>query len=422
MCVFFLALSPYRKTMRDGESASKPNPHIFAQLSRMRKQLATCYKKLFLRVDKIVVKKLGKAPKGIVGKYPIVRMLAFQCGCAMLLISTSAWPLSRKSATPNNVVPTKDKKYAHYSWISGRCRLAHTDERKHKVTEKVGSPFNAALVSFLVGLLFLSTLLLVTGQGLHIPFAQLLNEPAWIWIGGICGVVFLTGNILLFPKLGGVQTVVLPVLGQILMGLTIDNFGLFYSQQTSLTAFRIAGAVLVLLGVVLVSTAKESKAERTNRQKSAPASLWLWRAFSVFSGMAVATQTAVNGYLGVAAGSPIKASVISFAVGIILLAIICIVLRVENGKPESKEEKPAKNPWWMWIGGILGGLYVLANVYLSRIIGTGMTVVVLLVGSTTGGILVDHFGIFESPKKAVNKQKILGVLIMILGAAAIKLL
>ena len=140
MCVFFLALSPYRKTMRDGKSASKPNPHIFAQLSRMRKQLAACCKKLFLKVDKIVVKKLGKAPKGFVGKYPIVRMLAFQCGCAMLLISTSAWPLSRKSATPNNVVPTKDKKYAHYSWISGRCRLAHTDERKHKVTEKSGLP------------------------------------------------------------------------------------------------------------------------------------------------------------------------------------------------------------------------------------------------------------------------------------------
>ena len=128
-----------------------------------------------------------------------------------------------------------------------------------RLRKKVGSPFNAALVSFLVGLLFLSALLLVTGQGLHIPFAQLLNEPAWIWIGGICGVVFLTGNILLFPKLGGVQTVVLPVLGQILMGLTIDNFGLFYSQQTSFTAFRIADAVLVLLGVVLVSTAKKKQ-------------------------------------------------------------------------------------------------------------------------------------------------------------------
>lgn len=129
--------------MRDGKSASKPNPHIFAQLSRMRKQLAACCKKLFLKVDKIAVKKLGKTPASVGvrrRKLLIVRMLAFQCGCAMLLISTSAWPLSRKSATPNNVVPTKDKKYAHYSWISGRCRLAHTDERKHKVTEKSGLP------------------------------------------------------------------------------------------------------------------------------------------------------------------------------------------------------------------------------------------------------------------------------------------
>ena len=70
MCVFFLALSPYRKTMRDGKSASKPNPHIFAQLSRMRKQLAACCKKLFLKVDKIAVKKLGKTPKDIIGKRP----------------------------------------------------------------------------------------------------------------------------------------------------------------------------------------------------------------------------------------------------------------------------------------------------------------------------------------------------------------
>ena len=124
-----------------------------------------------------------------------------------------------------------------------------------RLRKKVCSPYNASLVSFVVALLFLSALLLITGQGLHIPLAQLLNEPAWIWIGGICGLVFLTGNILLFSKLGGVQTVVLPVLGQILMGLIIDNFGLFYSQKTPLSVFRIAGAVMVILGVVLVSMA-----------------------------------------------------------------------------------------------------------------------------------------------------------------------
>ena len=291
-----------------------------------------------------------------------------------------------------------------------------------RLRKKVGSPYNASLVSFVVALLFLSALLLITGQGLHIPLAQLLNEPAWIWIGGICGLVFLTGNILLFSKLGGVQTVVLPVLGQILMGLIIDNFGLFYSQKTPLTVFRIAGAVMVILGVVLVSMAKENKTASEKLQKSESTTLWIWRAFGIFAGMLSATQIAVNGYLGKVVGSPIKASAISFTVGIIFLAIICIVLHFKNGKSESFKNESAKNPWWMWIGGILGGLYILANVYLSRIVGTGMTVIILLIGSTTGGILVDHFGMFESPKKPINAQKILGVLIMILGAAAIKLL
>ena len=286
----------------------------------------------------------------------------------------------------------------------------------------MGSPYNASLVSFVVALLFLSALLLITGQGLHIPLAQLLNEPAWIWIGGICGLVFLTGNILLFSKLGGVQTVVLPVLGQILMGLIIDNFGLFYSQKTPLSVFRIAGAVMVILGVVLVSMAKENKTASEKLQKSESTTLWIWRAFGIFAGMLSATQIAVNGYLGKVVGSPIKASAISFTVGIIFLAIICIVLHFKNGKSEPFKNESAKNPWWMWIGGILGGLYILANVYLSRIVGTGMTVIILLIGSTTGGILVDHFGMFESPKKPINAQKILGVLIMILGAAAIKLL
>lgn len=291
-----------------------------------------------------------------------------------------------------------------------------------RLRKKVGSPYNASLVSFVVALLFISALLLITGQGLHIPLAQLLNEPAWIWIGGICGLVFLTGNILLFSKLGGVQTVVLPVLGQILMGLIIDNFGLFYSQKTPLSVFRIAGAVMVILGVVLVSMAKENKTASEKLQKSESTTLWIWRAFGIFAGMLSATQIAVNGYLGKVVGSPIKASAISFTVGIIFLAIICIVLHFKNGKSESFKNESAKNPWWMWIGGILGGLYILANVYLSRIVGTGMTVIILLIGSTTGGILVDHFGMFESPKKPINAQKILGVLIMILGAAAIKLL
>ena len=38
------------------------------------------------------------------------------------------------------------------------------------------------------------------------------------WVGGLLGVCFLTGNLLLLPRLGAALTVVMTVAGQIIMG------------------------------------------------------------------------------------------------------------------------------------------------------------------------------------------------------------
>lgn len=287
-----------------------------------------------------------------------------------------------------------------------------------RLRKRVGTPYRASLVSFFVALLFLVLLLLVTGQGLSIPFGRLLEEPVWIWTGGICGVIFLTGNILLFSKLGGVQTVVLPVLGQILMGLVIDHFGFFFGTVTKLSILRVIGALAVILGVFMVSLAKGVQKEEELKTEPQQRALWLWRLFGIIAGMLSATQIAVNGYLGKIVDSPVKASAISFVIGIVLLTVICFVTRTK----ERQKNKSQTHPWWIWFGGILGGTYILANVSLSSKIGTGMTVIVLLIGATAGGLLVDHFGLFDAEKNQVNIVKILGVFLMVMGAAAIKVL
>ena len=59
-----------------------------------------------------------------------------------------------------------------------------------RLRKKVGSPYRASLVSFAVSLTFLVLLLLVLGQGVHIPFDKMLQEPVWIWFGGICSFIF----------------------------------------------------------------------------------------------------------------------------------------------------------------------------------------------------------------------------------------
>ena len=105
-----------------------------------------------------------------------------------------------------------------------------------------------------------------------------------------------------------------------------------------------------------------------------------------------------NGYLGKVLSSPVAASVISFTVGIIALGILCIfVLTANRKKGILIKDSFTSKPIWMWTGGILGALYFFANVYMSGKLGTGMTVIVLLLGTTAGGLIVDHFGLLESP-------------------------
>lgn len=292
-----------------------------------------------------------------------------------------------------------------------------------KLKVRLGSPYNSSLVSFFVSLAFLVILILITGQSLMIPFGKLSGEPVWIWGGGVCGVIFLTSNIIIISKLGSVQTVVLPVLGQILMGLAVDSLGLFYGQQSQLTVLRIIGAVLVAAGVIMVSMARDTKRRNTKKRCDEPkkGGLWIWRIFGVIAGMLSATQTAVNGYLGTVLDSPLKATLISFIVGIVFLCIVCLITNIKNRPQIVPREKGEKNQWWMWLGGILGALYVLANVYISGMLGTGLTVIILLIGSTTGGLLIDHFGLLGSAKNPINIMKVAGVAIMIAGAAAIKL-
>lgn len=56
-------------------------------------------------------------------------------------------------------------------------------------------------------------------------------------------------------------------------------------------------------------------------------------------------------------------------------------------------------PWWMWVGGLLGATLVMCNAYLSAHIGTGMTVMLVLLGQVGGGLLVDRFGLLGVPRK-----------------------
>lgn len=277
-----------------------------------------------------------------------------------------------------------------------------------RLRASTGTPFSSSLISFAVGtvtLLVIATA--VTGGKFGI--SQAFSEPLWIWFGGLLGVVALTGNILLFPHLGAVQTVVLPIAGQIMMGVVIDHFGFFDSPASPLTIVRAVGALVTLGGVIAIVAGPGAPTKRDDNTMA----LWLWRLSGFIFGCFTASQSAINGHLGQITGSPVSAALVSFTIGASALIVLNIILR---WRPRIERPDGEANPWWMWVGGVLGALFVLGNAALVPQIGTGLTVVATLLGSMLGSLLIDHMR-----GARVQLRQVVGIAVILIGVVLIRL-
>lgn len=116
----------------------------------------------------------------------------------------------------------------------------------------IGAPLVAAMISFAVGLVLLVVAGLVARVELP-AMATLRGLPVHVLVGGgLIGATYVLSAILLAPRLGAGVLVALVVAGQISAALVLDQFGLVGFPEQALTPGRAIGAVLLVVGVVLV--------------------------------------------------------------------------------------------------------------------------------------------------------------------------
>lgn len=282
----------------------------------------------------------------------------------------------------------------------------------------VGSPFLAAAVSFSVGAVFLCLLAFASGQNLPVFYRIFPNAPFWVWIGGVLGAIGVTVNILIFPHLGGVQTAVMPLLGQILTGVFIDHFGWLRSPQYPLSMMRIFGVLLVLTGIFFAVVLPELKRNRNALNVSSNA-VWLWRLLGVSAGVVTSIQAAVNGELARILHSSLYAALVSFWGG--ALVLILFTYFKEGGFGRIKQAFGENRPWWVWLGGVFGAVFVFGLTMLVPILGTGQAVIFSLSGLIVGSILVDKFGLFGVASKAILPIQLFGLSVLMGGVMLIRL-
>jgi transporter family-2 protein len=143
---------------------------------------------------------------------------------------------------------------------------------------------------------------------------------------------------------------------------------------------------------------------------------WLSALLAVVLGALLAFQVGVNARLRHHVGDPAIAGLISAAVA--ALALLVFLFASRRSWPDPAEV--IKAPWWVWTGGIIGGLYISLTLPLVTRLGAALLLALLVVGQMLAALVLDHFGALNLPQHAVNPWRILGVAFLVVGVVLIR--
>jgi bacterial/archaeal transporter family-2 protein len=121
-----------------------------------------------------------------------------------------------------------------------------------EAASRLGNPVSAATMSFCVGTIALIALTLLFARG-STNLGALQTMPLYMLLGGgLLGAVYVTVNIVLAPKIGIAAIMALGIAGQLVTALLLDRFGMFELAIRELSVGRVSGAILVLVGALMV--------------------------------------------------------------------------------------------------------------------------------------------------------------------------
>tara|TARA_R100000365_G_C2720828_1_gene53416 strand:- start:356 stop:805 length:450 start_codon:yes stop_codon:yes gene_type:complete len=113
-------------------------------------------------------------------------------------------------------------------------------------------PIAAAAVSFLAGGVVLWALAFLFSHLTSTPINYGAPAP-WTFIaGGLLGAFYVFSNITLTPLMGAAAVMALSVTGQLIGGLFLDKIGFMGMAVREISVGRIAGAVLLVTGAVMI--------------------------------------------------------------------------------------------------------------------------------------------------------------------------
>ena len=139
-------------------------------------------------------------------------------------------------------------------------------------------------------------------------------------------------------------------------------------------------------------------------------------AIAVLIGTFLPIQAGVNNMLRQFTGSSLNAAMVSLSFGSMCLVGLSFVV---NPSVHSFQFL-VRLPWWSWLGGILGALYLVSSIILVSRLGAATLVSALISGQLLASLLLDHFGLIGLPIHQVSITRLTGAGFLIVGTLLIQ--
>jgi transporter family-2 protein len=108
-------------------------------------------------------------------------------------------------------------------------------------------PMQATFVSYIGGTIA-CVVVLIFAQASLPDYKRLASIDWYLYLGGFLGAVFVSGMLYLMPRIGIANMLAAAILGQLVMSLIFDHFGLA-GITVEINSNRIIGVLLLLAGV-----------------------------------------------------------------------------------------------------------------------------------------------------------------------------
>lgn len=135
----------------------------------------------------------------------------------------------------------------------------------------------------------------------------------------------------------------------------------------------------------------------------------------ILAGGATALQAPTNAKLMTAVGSPVNAAFVSFAVGTAVLGLMAVLFQT---RPDMVAARSL--PWYAWIGGLYGVVFVIAATWGVPRLGVALTITLMVAGQLLISLILDHFGAFGAPQQPINLGRLAGVALVIGGVIMVR--